>query len=609
MVKDRQTWMDVRSLIGGWNTYDDPSNIADIELVDINNMIYDGGILQLRQGISLLYEKPDGETGEPLQLIVPKTSDGVEYLIAIYANHFYLRHDVNDEWLRINQTFVPVETERYFGNTNWNNGRSDDRLYGCNGVDDFFRWDMCVSTVNGAATAGATTITIDDATRFPSSGTIVIKGVSSTFEEPYTSKTGNQLNLTNTLNENVSDGASIACAVLQKASMEVGKIVSKFSGRLITANYYGGETTIWYSVTSSPEDFTTGSNVTDASTIVISDGNGEITGFHDFGEFGVIEKEDSFHRFDIKVSSDLGSKLDNIVPIGSGASIGPISYQSTVKIDNKLMYPSRLNGFISVDPTISGGQSSIQKTFLSQKIHNFVSRLNYDVCRSVVFENKVLWSVALPGSDIPIAILVYDNLRGSWTKIENKSVVDFATKDKQVLFLERGTGNIYRLFDESYNDNNDYYSAYFLSKRYDYGVLAVPKVNDKVYIQGYMTQSSEFFIDVLFNEAGSLGQQTFRINTSTDGVLVSNPVIGSEMGAFLLGNIEMGGVQLSHVGGVVFFRCYLSVSNRLGFYNLQLKGYSSKEAFWAITGISFNPEQSADIPNTMVVSPINEIEE
>lgn len=607
MVKDPniEKWVEIRGLVGGWNTYDHPSNVSDDEVIDVNNMVYDGGILQMRQGANKLYDAPVGESNAPLQSIVAKTSDGVDYYIGVYGNHFYLYHDDNEEWLRINPTYVPIETTKVFGWVNWNNGRSDDRLYGCNGVDNFFRWDICVSQVNGALSSGASAIIIDDATRFPASGKVVVKGVSTTFSATYSSKTGNQLNLSAPIAEDVLDNASIACELIEKSGMEIGKIVFKHGGRLGTANYYGGETTVWYSVTASPEDFTTGPDVTDASTLVISDGNGEITGAHDFGEFFLLEKEDSLHKVSLEIAADLGSKLENVVPLVSGQSIGPISQQSTVKVDNKLYFPTRLNGFVSLNPNSTGGQSKVDKEFLSAKIHNFVTKLGYTLCKSAVFDNKVFWSVALPGSSIPMAILMFDTLRAKWTKIDNKSVVDFAVKDNQLLYVEYGTGNVYRLFDLTYNDDNGPYSAYFKTKRYDFGTMCVPKTEDLVYIEGLMTSSSEFFIDVWFNEAGSLDTQTYRINPDTEGLMFSEPIVGDEIGSYIPGASEAGGIQLAHIGNLSFFRGYLAISNRNGFYNLQLKCYSNKEAFWGVSGIGFDPIKASVVPNTMVISPIS----
>ena len=604
MVREDK-WQSVRDVVGGWNTFDSPTEVADNEVTDINNMIYDGGILQIRQGSNTLYERPAGESGKALQLIRANTSDGVDYLIAVYETNFYLWHDENEEWVKINGTYAPTQIDKYYGNTTWNNGRGDDRLYGCNGTDEFFRWDLAVSTVDGSATTLDSTVTLTDGTRFPDTGgTLILRGAGGFFSQDYTSRTGNVFTLPGTLGDNVASGTSATVTMIAKPDMEIGKIVGKHGGRLITANYYGGETTLWYSVTSDPEDFTTGSGVNAASVLVISDGNGEITGFHDFGEFALIEKQDSLHRFSIKISDNLGSKLDSIIPIGSGDSIGTISQQATVKIDNKLMYPTRLNGFIAITPEASGDQVSVGREPISAKIHTLVTRLGYNLTRSAVFDNKAFWSVSQQGADIPLAILIYDTLRGKWSKIEGKSVVDFATKDDQLLYMEYTTGNIHRLFDGSYNDDNSPYSAGFFTKRHNFGINCMPKTASLIYIEGYMKTSSEFYVDVLFNEAGGLGKQTFKITPDDPSVQFSNPVVGNELGSLIPGSKEAGGVQLAQIGGVAFYRCYLAISNRYGFYSLQAKCYSNKEAFWSVSGYAVNPELAGTIPNTMVVSPL-----
>ena len=256
--------------IKGWDSFNDSSTIDDMALADSQNLQYDEGFIRPREGKELLGAKPASETADPLQLMGVRTSDGVKYKIAIYGNKFYLWHPDNAEFIRINQTYVPTETTLRYGYAIWNNGRGDDRLYFCNGVDNFGRWDICVTRASGAQSSGASTLIVDDNTRFPTSGTLVIKGDAGVFTEAYTSKTGTtQFNLTGTLSDDVSDDASVTVDIAEKAGMEVGKIVGKHQGRLFVMNYYGGETTGWYSVQTDPEDFTTGTTVPDAFTFVL----------------------------------------------------------------------------------------------------------------------------------------------------------------------------------------------------------------------------------------------------------------------------------------------------------------------------------------------------
>lgn len=935
----------------GLDVFNDASLIDNLALTEAENITFDGGFLSPIKGSTLLTEKPTGESGDALQLITAKTSDGLEYLVGVYANHFYLWHSDNSEWLRINTTYVPTETTRPYGYVNWNNGRSDDRLYVCNGVDNFARWDVCysddtevltedgflflknivenklkvkvatlnqktneleynypdkyysfehegkmlhqggkaidylvtehhrnwvlpmrdkavkksdkfrfveskdlpkhvyyqrgadwkgkekefftlgekkirmdewldffgfwitegctfqssngkcgnhytvvitqkdrkvlqkyqrildrwgypsdiikspkataynlrirykelyehlvqfgksnskfipkeikslsrrqlhilfdsllhgdghtnksgtityvtvskrlsddvqeiaikiglagtigtfdahqtynkeknkkinhqkrynviiskkvitaprekrewvnysgkvyclevknnllyarrngkslwsgncVSTVSGAHSTGATTVTLTDGTRFPASGgTLVLMGASSISTEAYTSRTGNVFTLTGTLSQDIADGASATLDMIEKSGMEIGKIVGKYQQRLIVCNYYGGETTGWYSVQTDPEDFTTGTGVADASTFVISDGNGEITGFHDFGAFAVIEKEDSIHRLEIVVDDTLASKLDKITPILSGESLGPLGQLSTLKILNTLYYPTKSNGFISLYPAGTGSDTNVNYKTLSQMIDPLLDTLTItdSNCRGAATSNKAFWAVAIDGGTQNTKVLIYDALRDTWSVRTSWAVKDFAVKDDILHYLDSSNGRVFQCFVAGYNDNNNPYQVKYSTKRYDFGLMSEPKSEDTVYIQGYMTPSTKLYVDVLFNEGGILNTQTFLISKDTERLLFSQPLTNA-LGEFLLGVVPMGWVTLQEIGNLSFFRAYLGVNPGIGYFNIQLRFRANDSSFHGITGIGFLPRKEM-VPGLMVLSPVD----
>lgn len=605
MIKDSEAGWKNFPLIGvkGLNTFDDASAIDDLALSGAKNMIFDG-FLQPRSGSELLFERPAAETGDPLELMTAKTSDGIEYTIVIYGNHFYLYHEGNNELVRINMTYIPSQTDLDYGWVNWNNGRGDDRLYFCNGTDHFGRWDMCVSAVNGLQPAGSTTLAIADSTRFPATGTVVIKGSSGEFTAAYTANSGNVLTLTTPLSQDAPANASVASDIVEKPGMELGKVVKKWSSRLIVMNYYGGETVLWYSVLSNPESFATGSDIVDAGTETISDGNGQITGGHDFGLFFVIEKEDSVHTFSFQISDDLGSKLTVITPIASGTSFGPIGDESTIKVLNMLYYPTRAEGFMSLEPSSTGGQTSVAPTIISRDVQNFVKKMaSYESCRGAFFDQKLLWAVTIPGGDKNTFVITYDLLQKAWGVIYGWAVMDWANKGDTLLYLDGGNGSVYRALNGSYNDNNNPYACEAFTKRFDFGALSMPKTSDALYVQGFLTPASEFFADVLYNEGGVLKTQTYKINKDTPNLYFSQPLTDAQ-GQFVQGQPPMGGVILSEIGDVSFFRCYLGISNRIGYFNIQVRFYSNKAAFWGITGAGILPVLAHTTPSEMYISPV-----
>lgn len=89
MIREKESWPTVPApAIGGWNNFLEPEQIEDNQTPDIQNTVYDGGFVSPRLGSTLFAAKPTGETADPLQLIETQTSDGVEYIIAVYGASF-----------------------------------------------------------------------------------------------------------------------------------------------------------------------------------------------------------------------------------------------------------------------------------------------------------------------------------------------------------------------------------------------------------------------------------------------------------------------------------------------------------------------------------------
>lgn len=73
--------------LGGWNVFNEAEALGDNESADVKNAVYTGGFLAPRPGSKLFAAKPSG-AGAPLQTIETQTSDGLEYIIAVYDNEF-----------------------------------------------------------------------------------------------------------------------------------------------------------------------------------------------------------------------------------------------------------------------------------------------------------------------------------------------------------------------------------------------------------------------------------------------------------------------------------------------------------------------------------------
>jgi len=184
--------------LGGLNTFDDPSDIQDNEMVNVRNMVFEDGIIQPRKGSLLTIDTPSyfnelgiltTETQTPTQMLKATDSAGVDYLIGVYGTNFYLWDTKNNQWILLNDTtdngYTPFNDNLFYGSANWNNGLSDDRLYFGNGNDDTMKWQMAISTLALPISVGDTTITLNNTSAFPSSGTVLIATSTGVLILPY----------------------------------------------------------------------------------------------------------------------------------------------------------------------------------------------------------------------------------------------------------------------------------------------------------------------------------------------------------------------------------------------------------------------------------------
>lgn len=591
----------VRQLgIKGWNSFDDPQDIDDRALADALNVVYDKGYPTPRAGSFLKWPKPDGEADNLLNLFQVRASDGTNYAVAAYGVNFYLRDEENDQWIKLNRGYTPSVKEEY-GYANWNAGIGSDSFYACNGKESFVKWPIALGYLAANQSSSDTSLTLADGTKFPASGgSIIVKERNGDdFEVSYSSRTGNVLTLSAPLGHDVGAGSAVACEIDEAPSMEKGKIVAKFEGRLIVANGFGAESTLYGSEIGNPENFTPDTGIIDPFVEVITDGNGGIQGVDDFGEYLLVEKSDSSYKVAISINSDLDAKLITIVPVASDTSMGPINPQARIKKNNSLFYVTETEGIASLSPNQTGNSTQTGYSVISQPIQPFVTSLNFSKSRIAAFKQKILFSCARETAND--TILVWDILRSAWSRFDNWPVADWLTHNKELLFGSTQDGAIYQAFHESNTDNNNPYEISFSTKRYDMGDASKPKTMSTVFVQGYVSEATKFNIDVLFNEDGELHTQTYEIDGTKGYVKQPTPLALAMM---MLGSPIMGsGEPMFDKIGI--FRVYLSIPARYGFYNIQLRAYSSQAAAnWGITGIGFNPESQIKIPTELVINSV-----
>ncbi len=686
--------------LGGINSFDDPHDIADVECTDILNMVFDNGSIIPRQGSLLAIAKPNGETAVPFQMLVSTTSDGIDYLLAVYGFNVYLWDTVNAQWIKLNQIYTPPSQNLYYGSANWNNGIIDDRFYFGNGTDDTIKWAMAVNTLRIPAVASDPAITLNDSVRFPtqlelgnptisiaspavitlpnhglvvndlvsfdttgalptgiSPGTIyhvIAAGLTAnTFEisiftggSPVnTSGTqsgiqtlfthmipiivqngatavnliaiGNSsgtLTLTGNVGVDIPVGSTVTMPLIDMNHMPKGKILTKFQNRLFLANSILAENTLNYSRLEDPESFVEDNTDATAGFYTIYKGKGGIINIDDFGQYLVIEKSDILLSFTFDYASDNSGFIVQVTPIISGQSIGPVSNANSVNYMNTLYYTTQVEGIVSFSPLTTGSQTSSGLTVISQKIQQYVTTiLNFTNGRTAGWNQKLFWLNSVPIlngiiNTINNGVLMYDLIRSVWTRFDNWNAADIKPVNNSLYYLSLNDGGLYQCFVD-YQDEiagNPYpYNVSFSTKRFDFQQPELLSRDVYIYLQGYMSLTTKFYVDVLFNENGYLGKQTYLIEGSNSKI-VQNAFLGG-LGAYPFGVPLLGGFNLKTMQLLqqpAFFRVYLELSQSFRPNNIQIRCYSQDlGSYWSVNCLTLMTLSEPSIPTQLVLGP------
>ena len=495
--------------------------------------------------------------------------------------------------------WTPTTTYKglYYGYTNWNAGISADVLYAGNGTESNIKWPIAFSTIAVTTGASDSTLTLTDATKFPATGYIVIKVSGGTeVYKNYTAKSGNTLTLNGTVGSIIASGAGVTMQLMQSGMLDgsspklpiIGKIFTKFQGRMIVANKTGAETTVYGSILGNPEDFTVDTTEDKGFSTVITDGSGGISGVDVFGEYLLIEKDDSMHKLNIdtnQYSDGTSTKLIKTLPVVSDISMGPVQPWARIKKNNLIYYATATEGILSVNPTVTGQQMSVDVAILSQPIQPYVVSLDFTDSRTTSFNQKILWSAKkVVTSD---TIVVYDLLRNIWTRFTGWQVKDWLLHNKKLYFGATSDNNIYEAFTDVKLDGEFSYETFALSKRFDLTQSSLPKTMAKIFMSGYISQAEVLKFDVILITGDKIVTIPYQIKGNGSYLVGSIPkaLAMYMMGLFTLGMVKY---DLDEVTGL--FKVYLAIPLRYGFFTLQIKTYSTVNGTdWGWTGMGFPP--------------------
>lgn len=606
--------------MGGISTYDDPQNIKDIELVDARNIIFDNGIISPRPGSEYILAAPIGETGSPTQMLVTSTSDGVDFLIGIWGIHFYLFDETNVQWVLISGSVTPTISGAgvFYGSANWNKGKNNDIFYFCNGTDQFVKWQINIGYLTVATTAASTTLTLD-ATRFPTGGgNIIIDNGGVLVTASYSAATATSITLTSPIGVIIPIGSIVTTSCVNVSGMKIGNILAKFTGRLFTTGGLNTETTLNFSKSANPEDFTLSADTQTGGSVTIVEGQGGITDLQSFGQFLTVYKRNTTFNFKIIIDDAQNSQIYEVDPLVFGSAMGPFKSYLNIAAENNYYFPTFSEGIFKASPTSTGTIASVDASSVSERVGGIIGDDGFTWLpgRVTVYDRKIIWLGSTLSTDTTNdaaltndVCIVLDLRRDAWTVWDNWDAVDIKNINGDLYFITKSTGALCRAFPDLYQDfasssTTIGYSTYALTKRFDLDLPSQVKTFDNaLYLQGYIDRGTTLYVDVLYNEKGGLGQQTYAIDGSNQ-IYVSFPPLVT-LGSDDMGIDPLGGTPVANTtpnGNL--FRVYLDVSHAFGYNIVQLRFYTELlGSNWGVTLLGLAPVLEGQIPVELVISP------
>jgi hypothetical protein len=391
---------------------------------------------------------------------------------------------------------------------------------------------------------------------------------------------------------NAPTGTPVTAAVRFAPIPYFGNVVLVWLGHLVIATSQG---LVVFSKAGDPLDFT-------GAFSGVSDGlGGRITDMRTFGQFFMAATQDEMEVGQAIVNPTFTAIGVFFTSYLAGQGMGAISSAGVILYNNQYYYPTLTNGILALTPSFTGTSSSAGIEVLTDVIQNLYKSFTFE--RGRAFNRKLYWVVstaATPESPAQTYYLVYDMVRKAFTLCQHPSIDAVIYKDQLCLF---GTdGNIYQGEYDSYEDEIGGESVGYLveafSKRYDFGDPSLPK--DALYcmVQGRILTGTTLYVDILYNEGGSLGKQTYKIVGEPSSSYFTLPA-WSTLGSSPFAVQVLGGGNLA-VGD---YRVYLQLNKSFKAHNFQLRFYTEKAgSYWTVGIVSPNVELST-IPTENVISP------
>ena len=445
---------------------------------------------------------------------------------------------------------------------------------------------------------------------------IVVAGTS-TPTVSYSNPT-NIIAISGTVGANIASGSAISNLIVAVPNIPRGNILviatAQGAGfRLFVAgvsryeNYiYFSKAFNWTAPATVAEDFGstastfTGSGLPGTGGQPIPYGEGGIIDLVDFGAYLAALKNNAL--VNITFTIDTTNDTTDLVPapLIFGESVFPVGQQVDIIIENALYITTASQGIYQLTPASTGNTLTTTFQPFSDNILSLFKAgvLSFTQGRSAFF-NRAWYIPCSTIANVNNITLVYDFVWNAWSIWDNLNSADMQESNGVLYSLCSDDGGLYYLDPTS---NQDFrggvsvgYNTYLFTKRFDWEEPANPKQQSLAMIQGYISQTTKLFVDVLFNENGSLAGATYEIDGNNTVYVQQIPIYTP--GRISLGQNPIGSAQAGTIG---VFRVYLDLQFGAGAHVIQFKVYTGNIGDnWGVTGVSVDPVVNEMIPTQL----------
>ena len=473
------------------------------------------------------------------------------------------------------------------------------RLFFCNGVENYSEWNGANTYLTADILLGATTINVADTTYFSTTGSILINGTTIT----YTGKTSTSFTgCGGALAASENDGATQLPDTTTYAALPKMNLLMTAQTRVwgVGGNGVVQSNRLYYSQAGTsaaapdPTDFTAAANLADPGFKDFPEGGPAINALSVMDKQILIWKDDviNTYTFDFGQATkfDLPDTLMQGVDVGCGA-LGAV----TMAVSRQF-FVSKTGGLKMLSR--EEGSELLRPLQLTERILPTIKDFDFDNA-AIHYDqkNNLILVTCASAKDLENdTVICYDIRRDIITLFKGIQASCFATYKKNSYFGSTLEAKVFKLFD-GYTDVGSNINASAQTEKYTFGDVGVPKGLDVFFVDGWIKSGRDLNIRFDFDDGTqSYKQITLNGDTSKDYIYdVSPNVFGeNEFGAYPFGG------DPEEFTGMYKFRVAIKFENVLA-YNAAVSYWSSGVGEqWFIGNAGFAPVEGHQLPKNCI---------